>query len=67
MRGRRDLAHLLHRRIMSLYELLERGGRDGLEPWCRLWHDGHGGTWLQNAEFTKRHASLLTRALLNGG
>lgn len=50
---------------MSMYELLKRGGRDGSEPWCRLWREGHGDTWRQNAEYTKRHPTVLTRALAN--
>lgn len=63
---RHDLADLLHRRIMSMYELLERGGRDGTEPWCHLWREGHGHTWRRNAEYTKRHATTLTKALVHG-
>ena len=64
--GRDDLAGLLHRRIMSMYELLERGSRDGSQPWCRLWDEGHGDTWQRNADYVERHASILTTALMEG-
>ncbi|HAS11942.1 MAG TPA: kinase [Acidimicrobiaceae bacterium] len=62
---RQALAELLHRRIMSMYELLERGGREGSEPWCRLWRQGHGDTWRRNADYVDRYATLLTRALVH--
>lgn len=65
-RGRHHLAELLHRRIMSMYELLERGGRDGSQPWCQLWRDGHGDTWLRNADYVERHVTILTTALVQG-
>lgn len=63
---RSALAGLLHRRIMSMYELLERGSRDGSQPWCRLWDEGHGDTWRRNADYVERHSSILTRALVEG-
>lgn len=63
--GRRDLAQLLRTRIMSMYELLERGSRERVEPWCRLWNEGHGCIWRSHAEYTEQHAGLLLRAMLN--
>ena len=61
--GRRELADLLHRRIMSMHELLRDGHRSGAQPWSRLWLEGHGDTWLADAEYARRHTDLLRDAL----
>lgn len=62
---RRELAELLAPRIRSMYDLLERGHRGGVEPWARLWRDGHGSIWRAHADYAERHAGMLLRALLD--
>lgn len=42
---RRRVVDLLPRRYQAMYDLLEGGHRDGVEPWGRLWTEGHGRTW----------------------
>jgi hypothetical protein len=63
--GRNHLADLLVPRIMSMYDLLREGGETGAQPWARLWDEGHGRVWLNNAEFTQRHLSALREALVH--
>jgi Ser/Thr protein kinase RdoA (MazF antagonist) len=65
--GRRALADLLERRIMSMYELLRDGHRSGEQPWHRLWSEGHGDTWLGNAAYVQRHHDVLYDALVHVG
>jgi Phosphotransferase enzyme family len=64
--GRGDLADLLHRRIMSMYDLLRDGRDSGAQPWSQLWADGHGDAWLANAEYVQQNVALLRMALTNG-
>lgn len=61
--GRRRLADLLVRRIMSMYDLLAEGHQSGVQPWARLWDDGHGEVWLADASYTERHVTALRAAL----
>lgn len=62
---RMDLAGLLAPRIWSMHELLRRGSGDEVEPWARLWSDGHGDAWQADAEYTERHHELLLAAVLD--
>ena len=64
---RRDLVGLLRPRIAGMHALLERGHRDGTEPWARLWSEGHGEVWRADAEFAAEREQALLRALLGGG
>lgn len=64
--GRRDLTDLLDRRIMSMYELLRDGHRDGVQPWARLWSEGHGDLWLADAEYVHRHLDVIRGILVPG-
>jgi hypothetical protein len=60
---RSRLVSLLPRRVWSMYDLLERGHRTGLQPWASLWDTGHGEAWLASARFVERHQDLLIRAI----
>lgn len=61
---RSRLVSLLPRRVWSMYDLLERGHRTGLQPWASLWDAGHGHTWLASARFVEQRSDLLARAIL---
>jgi hypothetical protein len=63
--GRHELVDLLVPRILSMYSLLERGSREGQQPWSRLWDEGHGDVWRSHAEYAALHLSELTAAMLN--
>lgn len=64
--GRVRLADLLHRRILSMYELLQRGSATGQQPWAGLWNQGHGDLWLANALYVQQHDAVLRDGLLRG-
>ena len=64
---RGELADALAPRIWSMHALLEQGGRGGAQPWARLWAEGHGEVWREDAEHVERHRSVLRAALLDGG
>ena len=63
--GRRGLLPLLARRAMSMHQFLAEGAANGVEPWARLWADGHGESWRADAEYIGRHRADWERALLD--
>ena len=62
---RRGLLPLLARRTMSMHQFIAEGAANGVEPWARLWADGHGESWRADAEHIERHRADLERALLD--
>ncbi len=62
--GRSNLAEMLVPRIMSMYDLLREGHGLGTQPWARLWVEGHGRVWLDNAEYAERHLKDLREGLM---
>ncbi len=61
---RRELVPLLARRTRSMHDFLAEQARQGVEPWQRLWHDGHGESWRADAEYIQRHEAHWEQALL---
>jgi Ser/Thr protein kinase RdoA (MazF antagonist) len=61
---RRQLLPMLGRRTRSMHDFLAAGAADGLEPWARLWRQGHGDTWRRDSEFIEQCAALWEKALL---
>jgi Ser/Thr protein kinase RdoA (MazF antagonist) len=53
--GRAMLPEVMTRRTRAMYDLLERGGRTGAQPWARLWSEGHGTHWGAAAEYVAAH------------
>ena len=49
---------------MSMYDLLREGHDSGTQPWARLWAEGHGRVWLDNAEYAERHLEDLREGLM---
>jgi Ser/Thr protein kinase RdoA (MazF antagonist) len=62
---RRQLLPMLARRTRSMHDFLARAAADGLEPWARLWREGHGDAWRRDSEFIERRATLWEQALLS--
>ena len=60
-----ELAEMLAPRIWSMYALLEHGHSDTVEPWARLWSEGHGEVWRADAEYAEQHLNVFLAALLN--
>ncbi|MEP7091909.1 MAG: phosphotransferase [Nocardioidaceae bacterium] len=62
--GRSNLAEMLVPRIMSMYDLLRERHKSSTQPWARLWAEGHGRVWLDNAEYAERHREDLREGLM---
>jgi hypothetical protein len=60
---RADLVALLGPRAWSMYELLQHGHERGVQPWSRLWDEGHGALWRADAHYVEARRSLWTAAL----
>lgn len=48
-----------------MHRLLEQGHNNSVEPWARLWQDGHGAVWRADAEYAERHHRLFLAAVLD--
>lgn len=57
------LLALLGPRIRSMFELLRDGKRNGVEPWRRLWDEGHGDLWLADALYVETRMQLWAAAI----
>jgi hypothetical protein len=55
---------MLMRRTMSMYRLLADGAVKAVQPWARLWREGHGAAWLADARYIEEETAGWTRALL---
>lgn len=60
---RHQLVDVLPARYRSMVDLLRRGHRDGVEPWARLWRQGHGTAWQGIARYAAAHGPTLRAAL----
>jgi Ser/Thr protein kinase RdoA (MazF antagonist) len=61
---RRALPALMAGHTRGMFELLRRGSITGVQPWARLWDEGHGGHWGPAADYIEEHADAWLRALL---
>lgn len=61
---RRRLVALLAPRTHAMYDFLAEQSSRGVEPWTRLWREGHGTAWRSDAEYIARHEQVWTEALL---
>jgi hypothetical protein len=61
------LADVLAPRVRSMFTLLQQGARDRVQPWARLWADGHGEVWREDADYVEQHRALLLAVLLDQG
>jgi hypothetical protein len=61
---RRRLAPMLARRSRAMYDLLAGGHANGIQPWARLWGDGHGEVWRQDTEYIAHREQEWLTALL---
>jgi hypothetical protein len=61
---RSELIEMLGPRIRSMYEFLRESYRKGVEPWSRLWGEGHGDMWLEDAIYVEERRHVWDEALL---
>ncbi|SFK97968.1 hypothetical protein [Streptomyces pini] len=57
---------LLGRRARAMHDFLRDRAAHGVQPWARLWGEGHGETWRRDAEYVERREGLWLDALLGG-
>ena len=60
-----ELSDLLAPLIWSMHRLLAHGHSNRIEPWARLWSQGHGETWRADAEYVEQHYGFFLAALLD--
>jgi hypothetical protein len=65
-RDRARLVDLLGPRVRSVYELLREAHENGVQPWSRLWSDGHGAVWLAHALYIEGRRNAWAAALNPG-
>jgi len=65
-RDRARLAAMLGPRIRSMYDHLKMCHENGVEPWSRLWSEGHGSVWLSHAIYVEERQSVWVEALNSG-
>ncbi|MFF2660268.1 phosphotransferase enzyme family protein [Kitasatospora sp. NPDC058032] len=63
---RRLLVPLLGRRTRAMHDFLREQAGLGVQPWTRLWQEGHGDTWLANTGYIEQREERWLRALLDG-
>lgn len=59
-----DLVAKLGPRVRSMYDFLQRSHDGGVQPWARLWLEGHGAAWLDDALYVEDRRQLWEAALL---
>lgn len=64
-RQRRDLVPLLARRARSMHDFLAEQSAAGVQPWSRLWREGHGDTWRRDADHIGAREPDWAAALLD--
>ena len=63
---RRTLVPMLGRRTRAMHDFLRDQSARGVQPWARLWAEGHGDAWRGDAEYIEERQDLWERALLSG-
>ena len=61
---RLDIIPLLARRTMAMHDFLAQQAARGAQPWTRLWQEGHGDTWRDDAGYIARREGQWHQALL---
>ncbi|WP_206061171.1 phosphotransferase [Nonomuraea basaltis] len=61
---RRRLVPLLARRTRSMHDFLREQAVRDVQPWARLWSEGHGNAWLNDTHYIEHRQELWARALL---
>jgi hypothetical protein len=59
-----SVAPMPARRARAMHDLLPAGHATGTQPWARLWAEGHGQVWRQDADYIAQDAQNRLRALL---
>ena len=60
---RRALPPLIGAHSRGMFELLRDSSLTGLQPWARLYADGHADYWGPAADYADRHIDIWRQAL----
>lgn len=60
---RRALVPLLAQRTLAMHDFLRDQSARGVEPWARLWAEGHGDAWLADARYVRSREAHWLDAL----
>lgn len=60
---RAALPAAMSERTAAMHNMLQSANEEGLQPWGRMYVEGHGEHWRQAAEFVERHQNAWTTAL----
>ncbi len=63
---RRLLVPMLGRRTRSMHDFLRDQASRGVQPWARLWTEGHGDVWRRDTDYIEQREDQWLRALLTG-
>lgn len=63
---RRLLVPMLGRRTRSMHDFLRDQAARGVQPWARLWIEGHGDVWRRDTDYIEQREDQWLRALLTG-
>lgn len=63
-RQRLGLIPLLSRRTQAMHDFLADNAARGVQPWTRLWQEGHGDVWAADTRYITDREDLWHRALL---
>jgi Ser/Thr protein kinase RdoA (MazF antagonist) len=58
------LGPMLARRTRAMHDFLARQAAAGVQPWARLWQQGHGAAWQADTDYIAKRADAWQRALL---
>ena len=61
--GRAAIVSMLGPRVRSMYEFLKNGHDRDVEPWSRLWMEGHGRAWLEDALYIEQRRRIWEEAI----
>jgi hypothetical protein len=61
-----ELVPMLARRAQAMHDFLAGQAAAGVQPWLRLWRDGHGAAWRADAAYLAGHEAAWLAALLSG-
>jgi Ser/Thr protein kinase RdoA (MazF antagonist) len=62
--ARRALPALVGAHTRAMFDLLRTSSRSGVQPWARLYAQGHGDHWGPAADYIEEHVDSWTAALL---
>jgi len=47
-----------------MFDLLDESSKTGVQPWARLYAEGHGDHWGPAADYIEEHLQMWTDVLL---